>query len=428
MAFAQHYTQPKKILRYDLRSTESVVLGECKIYRTCSHSSKIDLRTSSSNSNIFMSVPTHVETFPLIFEVDPAHKINYVRNIRRPDWDLSKEKEPLNLWQPNVEPGPKGGKIIDQFAVKKKQRTDFKLVTKKTQLTPNQQNWKLTTGDKTSYTFQCDEGSARNFVLLTPRPGKFTIQFIDDDFSATKDTEEQDYETCEKLMELHQEQRYQQRKELSRKYLKALEEEETNRKKLILDQVDNGQLDEEFVDVDDWNRIGDHEIRNMVKQRIQALNEDAEGVDAPLDRSDDETFAQDVDESKDDLIDMEELNALFEDGFLDEEDEYEEDGEKKDKKEKKKEEQKPEPLPSDQVAKNIDQIVEEVNGPRIIREEEFVRYFLDNGQSTGRDLMRRFKDYMKTPKQRDALVKLIKNKCKKIDKNGVSYFQLRSGK
>ena len=374
-----------------------------------------------------MSVPTHVETFPLFFEVDQAHKLNYFRNIRNREWDLSKEKEPLYLWQPNVEPGPKGGRILDEFSLKKKQKTDFKVVNKKTQLTPNQQNWKLATGDGTTYTLQCDEGDKRNYYLFTPRAGKFVIQKIDDDFSATKDTEEQDYEQCEKMMEYNKEQRYQDRKAINKKYAKFLEDQENNRKKTLRDQLDNGQLDEDFVDVDDVDRIDDKDVKDLVKQRIQSLKEDAD-VDAPLDRSDDETFAQDVDESKDDLIDMEELNALFEDGFLDEEDEYEEDGEKKDKKEKKKEEQKPEPLPSDQVAKNIDQIVEEVNGPRIIREEEFVRYFLDNGQSTGRDLMRRFKDYMKTPKQRDALVKLIKNKCKKIDKNGVSYFQLRSGK
>ena len=371
-----------------------------------------------------MSVPTHVETFPLYFEVDQAHKLNYFRNIRTQDWDLSKEKEPLYLWQPNVEPGPKGGKILDEYTLKRKQKTDFKAVTKRNQLTPNQQNWKLSTGDGTTYTFQCDEGAKRNYYLFTPRAGQFVVRFIDDDFSATKDTEEQDPEQCEKMMDNYKEQRYQDRKAINRKYAKFLEDEENNRKKAILDEIDNGQLDEDFVDVDDVERIDDRELRDLVKQRIQSLKEDAD-VDAPLDRSDDETFAQDADEAKDDLIDQEELNALFEDGFLDEEEDF---NEEEDKKKEKKEDAKPqeEQLTSEEAEKSIQAVAEQITGPKIIREEEFVRYFLDNGQTTLRDLGRRFQEYLKTQAQKEAFTKLIKKKCKAVDKGGQKYFQLKT--
>jgi hypothetical protein len=333
------------------------------------------------------------------------------------DWDMAKEKEPLYLWQPNVVPGPNGGKVIEDPTTQRKSKKDFEVQSKRPNPIPNQQDWRLTTGAGTSYTFQCDEGQKRDYIVLTPKPGKFVISHVTDDFNVTKDLPEKDADECEREMMRSREELYRRRKDMSEEYIKELETEMKQRQESVKNQISTGII--RIVDRDD-----DFEdcVEDDIKEYAHEERED-DDVDANLDRSDDEEV-NDEEQAEDDMIDQEELNALIEEGFLDEELEDEE--EEKPEKEKKNE---PKPdIPTTEAVKTISEIVEDVAGPRVIKEEEFVRFFLDSGQVRPHDLTKRFAEYIKTDKQRDVFKKLIRKKCKKVDRNGISYFQLKSKK
>ena len=363
-----------------------------------------------------MAKPVSVETYPLFIEVDKDHKLNYFHNIRKLDWDFGKEKEPIYLWQPNVEPGPNGGKVIEEPTTQRKSKKDFEVQSKRPNPIPNQQDWRLATGNGTTYTLQCDESQKRDYVILTPKSRKFEIYLVGDDFNATKDIPERDADICEHEMEKKISDSLRRRKDISSEYVKELEREANERKESVKNQISTGiiRINEREDDFEDC-------IDDEMKDYARDEKEDND-IDADLERSDDDVM--DDEQEDDEMIDQQELNAMLEKGFLDSElDEEEEDKPEKEKKNVPKPD-----LPTTEAVKTISEIVEDVAGPRFIKEEEFVRFFLDNGQVLPRDLQKRFHDLIKTDKQKEVFKKLIIKNCKKILRNGIPYFQLRSKK
>ncbi|EAY00713.1 hypothetical protein TVAG_085470 [Trichomonas vaginalis G3] len=366
-----------------------------------------------------MGEPIRSETFPLYFEYDPAHKLNYFKNTSQPQWMLNQEKQPIYLWQPTVDPGPNGGTVHNEQMYVRKRRTDFKAASRRPDPIPNQEPWALTTGDGTKYTLTCDESQRTHFAVITPEKGRYVLNLLSDSFVITKDVKEQDADECERLAEDKLKASYDNRKAFNKKYVKLLEEEAKARKENFIQSLRDENDDEEFEDVDDQSlqNIGDKDVVKEIKKRGRQRAED-DDIDAEVDfHVDDEEFLQD-----DVVEDVEEvLGKLSESDF---ETDSEEDGEEEDKKDKKK---KQTPAVTKPVAEeDIKKIAIEVTGEKPIKEEELVRYFMDVGRATLNDINSRFKNqYLQTEHQRHAFMQLLKKNCKKITKDKIIYFSLK---
>lgn len=369
-----------------------------------------------------MGEPIHTETFPLYFEYDAAHKLNYFKNQSQPSWMLSQEKEPMFLWQPNVDPGPNGGTIHnDQLYVKKK-RTDFTAQSKRPDPIPNQQEWILSTASANRYVIACDEGSRTNFAVIFPEKGKYVLNLLADCFAMTKESIEQDADLCEKTTQEHLDAKLKQRKDINGKYVKLLEQEESARKETILRTLKDENNDDDFEDIDDDTlaHIGDKDIIREIKKRSKERTENND-VDAEVDFYEDniEFHSEEIeDDIEDQLLGLERSEAGLLDSEYDNADEEEE----------KKEKEKPKtPAVTTSVSQqDIIKIADEVTGPKPIKEEELVRYFVDMGQATIADIKQRFaKDFLKTEHQTKVFMSILKKRCKKVTKGNIIYFKLR---
>jgi hypothetical protein len=118
-----------------------------------------------------------VEEFPLFF--DPSSKmfdVNYVRDVRRPEWRIDSLPQPLHLYQPDVQPTPDGGRVKIQPSKRKRPiRGEFVEVRKPPD--PEQESWLLAARDERTYRGTPD--TLTNFGVLFQTAGGYRLQLID---------------------------------------------------------------------------------------------------------------------------------------------------------------------------------------------------------------------------------------------------------
>jgi hypothetical protein len=118
-----------------------------------------------------------VEKFPLFF--DPSSKtfdVNYMRDVRRPEWRIGSLQQPLHLYQPDVQPTPEGGRVkIEPSKRKRTIRGEFVEVRKPPD--PEQELWVLVSRDERTYRGTPD--TLTNFAVLYQAAGGYHLQLVD---------------------------------------------------------------------------------------------------------------------------------------------------------------------------------------------------------------------------------------------------------
>lgn len=355
--------------------------------------------------------------------------INYMRHTLK-EWNFEKLKAPIYFYQPTVKPNSKGGTVKDTYTGQRKNK-EFYEVRKEYIKRPEAENWMMYTSDGVIYKGSPDTLSS--MAVIFPGSDQFIIQIANNSIRIKdgKDLDPNlDIDTVEKRRKQEAEAKSRALKNNFRFIYDAMEKKENERLKRAKELRATGDEDIAMGGSDD-NEDKDEDD----------FNQDENVADVDDARSDDD---EDVPEDIENIFTEkpEELNEIQ--GSSDEEesqssydeDSEGEDGHKKKKKKKKGQQQTPEKAESAGQGENPDQakpqstekIVDDILGPKVLKEDELVRYMMDVGLVTLKQIYQKFKDRLVTPEQKEAFKKLVVKKLQQTVDNGIKYVKLKDKK
>lgn len=356
--------------------------------------------------------------------------INYMRHTLK-DWDIGKFKAPVYFYQPTVKPTPEGGIVKDTYSGSRKNKEFFE-VRKEYIKRPEAENWMMYTSDGTLFKGNVDTLSS-TIAIIYPGSDQFIIQTVNNSIRIKdgKDLDSNlDIDTVEKRRKQEADAKTRDLKNNLGFIYKHMEQKEKERQNQAKELREAGDEDIALGGSDDDDKEKDED----------AFNNDENGADVEDARSDDDEDVPDDIENL--LTDIpEELNEI--NASSDEEESqssYDEDSEGEDGPKKKKKKKKGHNQPAEQQeaahGENQDQakpqstekIVDDILGPKVLKEDELVRYIMDVGYATLKQIYQKFKDRLVTQEQKMAFKNLILKRFQQFTDNGVRYVKLKDKK
>jgi hypothetical protein len=355
---------------------------------------------------------SHVQEFPLFFDpTAPLTDINYMRDVRKDEWNIAKLQAPLYLYQPEVEPTPDGGRVTIELPQRKKPpRSEFIEVKKSQTLDPKEQPWSLVTKD--GRVFRGTRDTLTNSAILYQTDDGFHIQLIDHSLRFFEEHLSKDITDADKAIQRMDEE--ERRKKRPSFLMEAVAQEEKLREARAR-RIKEMHLDE-GSDADDGYDEEGSEKEGEIDFNGKEEFEDDEGVDG---------------EPIDDLADLFEWSDK-DDDLNNISDDEEEEGEEGEGKRKKKQtvsavvvnDQPGTEAPMTAEEKN-QQIVTTIFGEEEVKEAELRRYMMDVGMCTIPDLRKKFKSKLKTLQQREAFQNLVRRLLVKEQRANTAYVKLK---
>ena len=321
--------------------------------------------------------PPEYREFSLFFE-PPNSKmdVNYMRDVRKDVWDISKLELPIYFYQPDVEPSPEGGRVKVVQPEQKKRKKRVLVQADRDDAKPEQQPWVLCSKDGKKYVATPDTLTDRAVMYQQDRG--FTLQFVSNSLRVTEEHRSgiQDVDAA----------RSRQRKEE--------EELESQRRSIGVDKMINKAIEEEIA--------RRKEEAKRVKMELDAGSDQEQG-----DKSGDDGGVNGVDVETDDGVDKEEnsdsepidLSLSSSDGEVS--DDYSSEEE-----EKKEDPGKKTPKNSGETAESVIKRIYEDQ----VKEEELLYYMREMGLVSEQELIKKFRDRLKTHTQKEAFKKLFKRR------------------
>lgn len=369
---------------------------------------------------------TTLKTFPLFLIPHQYNEdINYMRHTLK-EWDIGKLKDPIYFYQPTVKPNSEGG-VVKETNTTTRNKRPFYDVKKEFIKRPEDENWMMYTSD--GVLFKGSPDTLSSAAVIIPGKDEFIIQLVNNSIRIKdgKDIDgDIDIDTAVKKLKADKENKQRNFKKNFRFMYDDLEKKENERISKAKEMRENG--DEDIALGGSGDESGGDDAYN--------LDENAADVDDA--RSDDD---EDVGDAIDDMFaDMPE--DLVEMGISDDEeesvsssDDEDEEGKSGKKKKKKKGDQAKAEKGSvssqgenqGQSVANLstEKIVDDILGPQVLKEDELVRYMMDVGYVTSKELFRKFQDRLQTPEQRNAFKELAKKRLQTYIDKGMKYFKLK---
>ncbi|KAK8842806.1 hypothetical protein M9Y10_025672 [Tritrichomonas musculus] len=369
---------------------------------------------------------TTLKTFPLFLIPHQYNEdINYMRHTLK-EWDIGKLKDPIYFYQPTVKPNSEGG-VVKETNNATRNKRPFYDVKKEFIKRPEDENWMMYTSD--GVLFKGSPDTLSSAAVIIPGKDEFIIQLVNNSIRIKdgKDIDgDIDIDTVVKRSKAEKEMKQRNFKKNFRFMYDDLEKKENERISKAKEMRENG--DEDIALGGSGDESGGDDAYN--------LDENAADVDDA--RSDDD---EDVGDAIDDMFaDMPE--DLVEMGISDDEeesvsssDDEDEEGKSGKKKKKKKGDQaKAEKASVSSQGENqgqsvanlsTEKIVDDILGPQVLKEDELVRYMMDVGYVTSKELFRKFQDRLQTPEQRNAFKDLAKKRLQTYIDKGMKYFKLK---
>lgn len=369
---------------------------------------------------------TTLKTFPLFLIPHQYNEdINYMRHTLK-EWDIGKLKDPIYFYQPTVKPNSEGG-VVKETNTTTRNKRPFYDVKKEFIKRPEDENWMMYTSD--GVLFKGSPDTLSSAAVIIPGKDEFIIQLVNNSIRIKdgKDIDgDIDIDTAVKKLKADKENKQRNFKKNFRFMYDDLEKKENERISKAKEMRENG--DEDIALGGSGDESGGDDAYN--------LDENAADVDDA--RSDDD---EDVGDAIDDMFaDMPE--DLVEMGISDDEeesvsssDDEDEEGKSGKKKKKKKGDQaKAEKASVSSQGENqgqsvanlsTEKIVDDILGPQVLKEDELVRYMMDVGYVTSKELFRKFQDRLQTPEQRNAFKELAKKRLQTYIDKGMKYFKLK---
>ena len=322
--------------------------------------------------------PPEYREFSLFFEPpNPKMDVNYMRDVLKDEWDISKLELPIYFYQPDVEPSPEGGRVktVRWQDDRPKKRA---LHTVTLEESPEQQPWVLFTRDGRKYVATPDTLNDR--AVLYQQDRGFTVQLVSGSLRVAEERRGtiQDVDAA-----------------ASRKR-KEDEEIESQRRK-----IGSSQLVNEIVQEARERKVREAE---RVKMELDAGSDQDDGAK----KSGDDSGVHGVDIETDDGVDKEDdsepesIDISLSSANSEGSDEYD------DEEEEKKEE--PVKKPVRNTGETAESVLKKIYEDQV-KEEELLCYLREMGLVTERDLIAKFRDRLKTPTQKEAFKKLFKRRC-----------------
>lgn len=340
-------------------------------------------------------------------------EINYMRHITRPEWILNNLKDPVYFYQPTVTPDRSGGTVYDPIReYRNKKNQEFIDVRREYLKNPSQEPWKMYSSD--GQVFKGLPDTLNSTAVIIPDSSQMTIQLIDNSLRVTDDKYDGESSDSKVLYDMHQ---------------KELRHQQALIEKAIPTTIESIKRQEQLKAerAREISRTGGEDAISYDDNEVQHedhFNEDDQGADVPNDQSDDDDSGREfIDTTVDDVDELLEImNQEISDPS--DSDESEEEKPKQTSKEKSNQESaSTAQAPSAPIS--TEEIVKEVFGPEIIKEDELRGFLAEQGFVTQRDLLRKFKKRLETIEQRNAFVTLLNKKAVKYTDSGIVYFKLK---
>jgi hypothetical protein len=341
---------------------------------------------------------SETEQFPLFLDVLPAtFNVNYMRNVRSASWDIPSLPTPIYLFQPDVEPGPEGGRVKTQPPARKPpQKGEFVEAVKPRD--PSQAHWIFAAAD--GRIFKGTPDTLSNYAILRRKDDAFHLQLVDHSIRFFEDRPSTGAKDGEAAIRKMKEQQRLQAKRIQAvvpSYAESVRQ----------DAIDRHARAEEALELDHETRVDHSDVESDGAPDIDGQAQSDEGVDpAGAAESDAIEEVSDVDVS------------LF---WPEEEGEGEEEDEEKEKPKR--------PKLVDTVAgaaPTNQAIVQQVFGPEVVAWEELFKFMREVGLCTGKDLKRRFCDRIKVPERLEAFKRLCVECLVPAVHDGRRYFKLKA--
>lgn len=353
--------------------------------------------------------------------------INYMRHTLK-EWDIGKLKDPIYFYQPTVRPTSDGGIVKDTYSGPRKNKEFFE-VRKEFIKRPDDELWMMYTSD--GVLFKGHPDTLSSHAIIYPDKDKFEIQVANNSIRIKdgKDLDQNiDIETVLKRKKQEEDAKQRAFKNNFRFMYDAIERKEKQRLSHAKELFENG--DEDIAIGGSGDSDGNDE---------DAYKADENEADVEVDRSDDD---EDIPDDLDNLFTEPPEELINAQGSSDEEesqDSYDEDSEGEDgsKKKKKKKKGHNQQTPDQQETthqnpdqadrqQSTEQIVDDIMGPKVVKEDELVRFMMDVGFVTLKQLWDKFKDRLQASDVvKDAFRRLIIKKLQQFTENGIKYVKLK---
>ena len=130
--------------------------------------------------------PPEYREFSLFFEPpNSMMDVNYMRDVRKDVWDISKLELPIYFYQPDVEPSPEGGRVKVVQPEQKKRKKRVLVQADRDDAKPEQQPWVLCSKDGKKYVATPDTLTDRAVMYQQDRG--FTLQFVSNSLRVTEE-------------------------------------------------------------------------------------------------------------------------------------------------------------------------------------------------------------------------------------------------